>query len=170
MNTLFAVLYYAIATRLPDSYFPLGKYFTKFRAMCVRRMVNGGCKNLEVESNVELGSGRDVTIGDHVQINEGCRLRNVDIGNYVMIAPEVIIPHMGHNYEDVSKPMMLQGRRTYPKTIIEDDVWIGSRAVIMHGVKLMKGSIVAAGAVVTKDVQPYSIVGGNPAKLITMRT
>ena len=55
------------------------------------------------------------------------------------------------------------------KVIIEDDVWIGYGSIIMSGVKIGKGSIVAAGSVVTKDVIPYAIVGGNPARLIKMR-
>ncbi len=169
MKTFFTILYHVLATKLPDSPFAFGKYFMRFRAMCVRRMVGGRCRSLEVSSGVKIGSGRDVTIGDYVHIREHCRLRNVDVHNYVMIAPEVMILDIGHNYEDVTRPMMLQGCRTYPKTVIEDDVWIGSRAIIMHGVRIRKGAIVAAGAVVTKDVDEYCIVGGNPARLIRKR-
>ncbi|MBN2012312.1 acyltransferase [candidate division KSB1 bacterium] len=163
------ILYYLIASHLPCTYFPLGRLFTKIRTCCVRMMTGSKCLHLEIESGVFIGNGRDVSIGNHVQINENCRLRNVDIGNYVMIAPEVMIPHSGHNYEDVTKPMIFQGARNYAKTIIEDDVWVGSRAIIMHGVRLGTGSIVAAGAVVVKDVGQYTIVGGNPAKEIKKR-
>ena len=58
---------------------------------------------------------------------------------------------------------------TKKKCYIEDDVWIGARVIIIHGVSIGRGSIIAAGSVVTKDVAPYSIVGGVPARLIKMR-
>ena len=66
-------------------------------------------------------------------------------------------------------PMYMQEESFYGKTIIEDDVWIGARSIILPGRKIGEGSIVAAGSVVTKDVEPFSIVGGNPAKLIKFR-
>ncbi len=65
--------------------------------------------------------------------------------------------------------MILQGEKKGINPIIEDDVWIGRNAIIMPGVRIGKGSIVGAGAVVTKNVEPYSIVGGVPAKLIRKR-
>ena len=65
--------------------------------------------------------------------------------------------------------MIEQGETFYPKTIIEDDVWIGARVLILPGRRIGKGSIIAAGSVITKDVAPYSIVGGNPAHLIKTR-
>ena len=99
------------------------------------------------------------------------------IGNYVSIAPDVLfIPASEHNYKNLS---------TYPfkvmycefdyealskgSIIIEDDVWIGARAIILSGVRIGQGAVVAAGSVVTKDVEPYSIVAGNPAKHIKYR-
>ena len=166
---LFSLLYYGIAFHLPCSYYPGGRLFTKFRAFCVRYLTNSTCYKLEIEARVLIGNGRDITIGNYCQINEECRLRNVVIGNYVMIAPQVIIPHSGHSYDRIDVPMRNQSPKYYPKTIIEDDVWIGSRAIIMHGLRIGKGSIIAAGSVVTKDVEPLSIVGGNPAIEIRKR-
>jgi maltose O-acetyltransferase len=166
---LIRVIYYLFASRLPSTYFPGGRIFTAFRAFCVRRMTGSTCRNLEIEANVFIGTGRDVAIGDRCQINEECRLRNVRIGNNVMIAPQVMIPHSGHSYERTDIPMRDQPARYYQQTVIEDDVWIGSRAIIMHGVRIGTGAIVAAGAVVVKDVPPRAIVGGNPAKFIKSR-
>ena len=154
---------------MPCTYYPGGKYFTRFRALCIRQMTGSQCLELEIESNVLIGNGGDVKIGDRCQINEECRIRNAIIGDNVMIAPEVMILHSGHSCERVDIPMRDQSPKYFSPTIIEDDVWIGSRALIMHGLKIGKGSIVAAGAVVTTNVEPYSIVGGNPAKLIKMR-
>jgi maltose O-acetyltransferase len=166
---LAGLLYYLVATHLPSTYFPGGKFYTAFRVWCVRAMTGTPCRELEIEANVLIGTGRDVAIGDRCQINEECRLRNVIIGNNVMIAPQVMIPHSGHFYDRIDVPMRDQPAKYYPSTILEDDVWIGSRAIIMHGVRIGKGSIVAAGSVVVKDVEPLSIVGGNPARLIRMR-
>ncbi len=73
-----------------------------------------------------------------------------------------------HNFENCDIPMRTQGLKNISVTI-EDDVWIGSRVIILPGIKIGKGSIIGAGAVVTKDVPEYSIVGGVPAKLIRSR-
>lgn len=170
MKNSWIILYYIIGTNLPSRYFPLGKSCSKFRAFLVKKILNDKCgNNLEIEANVLLGKFDDVSIGNNVQINERSRLRNVSIGNDVMIAPEVYILHSGHVFDDKEITMRFQGEKFYPKTIIEDDVWIGARAIINAGKKIGKGSIVAAGSVVTKDVEPYTIVGGNPAKIIKNR-
>ena len=169
LTSISIILYYAVAAKLPNVPVSLRKYFMEFRAICVRRMTGCNFTNVEISKNVRIGNGADISIGNYVHIREGCCLANVDIHNYVMIAPEVVFLDIGHNYEDPTRPMMFQGSRTYPKTVIEDDVWIGCRAIIMHGVRIKKGAIVAAGAVVTKDVDEYSIVGGNPARVIRKR-
>lgn len=90
------------------------------------------------------------------------------VGKHVMIAHAVSIRDTDHVFGDISIPMAAQGIVTSP-IVIEDDVWIGHGATILKGVKIGKGAIVAAGAVVTRDVEPYSIVGGVPAKLIRVR-
>ena len=163
------LFYYLIASHLPDSHFPFGAVFMKIRYFFVRNFVSNIGRNVTIESSVYLGNGKDIEIGNNVHINESCRIRNVRIGDYVMLAPEVMILNLGHHTNDITQPMMLQGTRTYPQTIIEDDVWIGARSIIMPGRKIGKGAIVAAGSVVTKDVEPYTIVGGNPAREIKKR-
>lgn len=87
-----------------------------------------------------------------------------------MMAPEVHIVANNHTFSDTEKPMCFQGSiEGVTPTIIDDDCWIGVRVILTPGHHIGKGSILAAGAVVTKDVEPYSIVGGNPAKLIRKR-
>lgn len=86
-----------------------------------------------------------------------------------MMAPEVIILSSNHEFKDRSTPMIMQGQRREEPVVICDDVWIGTRAIILPGVKIGSHSIVGAGAVVTKDVPEYSIVGGNPARVIGSR-
>lgn len=108
--------------------------------------------------------------------DNGWHLDKLIIGNYVCIASGVIIL-MGGNHNHHSEwitvyPFMEQIETSYePKgdTIIENDAWIGMNAMIMPGVTIGEGAIVAAGSVVSKDVPPYTIVGGNPAKEIRKR-
>ncbi|UZD23867.1 acyltransferase [Algoriphagus halophytocola] len=93
---------------------------------------------------------------------------SIYIGDNVMVAQSVSIRDTDHNFSDLETPMISQGIVTAP-IIIEDDVWIGYGAVITKGVTIGKGAIVAANAVVTKDVPEYAIVGGVPAKIIKYR-
>jgi acetyltransferase-like isoleucine patch superfamily enzyme len=92
----------------------------------------------------------------------------VDIGNNVMIAQAVTIRDTDHGFVSLSMPMRDQGITTAPVTI-KEDVWIGHGATILKGVTIGEGAIVASGAVVNKDVPPYAIVGGVPAKVISWR-
>jgi maltose O-acetyltransferase len=169
MKKISLLIYYTFLNKMPDSRMPGGKFFTKLRAVFLRKALKSLGTNIEIESNVFFGNGRDIEIGSHIQINEDCWIRNARIGNYVMIAPKVMILNFGHITTSTEVPMIFQGKRIYKQTIIEDDVWIGARCIIMPGVRIGKGAIVAAGAIVTKDVEPYAVVGGNPAKVIKYR-
>lgn len=164
-----SLLYYFVGYYLPETYFPGGKIFSSIRVWFGRFFLKSCGQHVKISARVFFGNGRDVEIGDHVDINERCRIRNVKIGNYVMIAPEVIILASGHHTSDVNTPMIFQAPRYYPQTVIEDDVWIGARVLILPGRCIGKGSIVAAGSVVVKDVEAYSVVGGNPARVIKSR-
>lgn len=93
---------------------------------------------------------------------------SITIGNNVRIAPHVMMIAANHVFDDVTKPITTQGL-VRKSIVVEDDVWIAGRANIMAGVRIGTGSVVAAGAVVTKDVPPYSVVAGVPAKVIKMR-
>jgi len=109
---------------------------------------------------------RNISIGEDSIIGEGVVLDGRDkliIGNHVDIASEVMIYNSEH---DVNDPYFLA--KNAP-VLIEDYVFIGPRAIILPGVKIGKGAVVAAGAVVTKDVAPFSVVGGVPAKIIGER-
>lgn len=117
----------------------------------------------------ELGEG--LIIGNNVGIAQNCFIQvrgEVNIGNNIIIGPNVSIFSENHVFENPNKPVSMQGI-TRKGVIIEDGVWIGTRAVILDGVRVGKNSIVAAGSIVNKDVPPYSIVGGVPAKVIKGR-
>ncbi len=125
------------------------------------------------------------SIGRHTYLANNTEIHNTVIGNYCSIAPYAIIGLARHPTELVSthpsffNPDHKSLSKHYcstkifddsvPKTIIEADVWIGMRTTIIGGINIGVGSVVAAGSIVTKDVEPYSIVGGNPAKLIRKR-
>ena len=108
----------------------------------------------------------DVVIGDHTRIGlHNTIIGPVDIGNHVNLAQGITVTALNHNFSDANKRIDEQGVSTNPVTI-EDDVWIGANAVILPGVTIGEHCVVAAGAVVTKDVPPHSLVAGVPAKVI----
>ena len=94
---------------------------------------------------------------------------NAQIGNDVLFASCVALVGGDHKIDDLSCKIRESGRDILRTIIIEDDVWIGHGSIIMHGVHIGKGSVIAAGSVVTHDVPAYAIVGGNPSKIIRMR-
>jgi len=112
-----------------------------------------------------LKIGNNSSIGPYAYI--GCS-GYIEIGNNVMMSPRVSIYSENHNFDETGIPMIEQGvTRSFVK--IEDDCWIASNSIILAGVTVGKGSIIAAGSVVTKDVPPYSVVAGNPARIIKSR-
>lgn len=112
----------------------------------------------------------DAVIGAYSHFADQCYIgKNVHIGKYVMCGPEVVIAMGSHTYDIPGKPIIYSGQPGIKKTIIEDDVWIGQRALIKPGVRIGEGSIIAMGSIVTKDVEAYQIVGGIPAKYIANR-
>ena len=108
----------------------------------------------------------DVLIGDYTRIGlHNTVIGPVTIGSHVNLAQGITVTALNHNFEDPNKRIDEQGISTTPVTI-EDDVWIGANAVVLPGVTIGNHSVVAAGAVVTKDVPPHSLVAGVPAKVI----
>ena len=115
--------------------------------------------------------GEGLIMGDHANIGPFCYIGcsgKISIGNNVMMGPRVSIFAENHVFDDPHIIMQEQGVRKAP-VVIEDDCCIAANSVILAGVTIGKGSVVAAGAVVTKDVPPYSIVAGVPAKIIKTR-
>ena len=125
---------------------------------------------MNIEHGADIGTGRYTEIGDNSGIGVNCRaLGPLIIGKNVMMGPEVVIISSIHKFSDIAEPMIWQGNEKPETVIIEDDVWIGTRFIILPGRRIGKGAIIAAGAVVTRDVNPLTIVGGNPARIIHRR-
>jgi acetyltransferase-like isoleucine patch superfamily enzyme len=120
---------------------------------------------IEDFSTINNGVGH-VLIGN----NTGIGLSNtiigpVTMGNYVMLAQNIVISGLNHGYEDIMLPPRSQKVVT-KQIIIEDNVWIGANSVITAGVTVGKHAIIGAGSVVTKDIPPYCVAVGNPARVI----
>jgi len=108
----------------------------------------------------------DVIIHDNALIGIACTLIGpVSIGKDVLLAQNIVISGLNHGYEDIHTSIREQKVVT-KQVIIEDEVWIGANVSITSGVRVGKHSIIAAGSTVHKDVPSYSIVGGNPARLL----
>jgi len=171
MRNIYLILYYCFARYLPSSYAPVwGKISNAVRIFLCKRIFKKAGRISTIDRMAYFGNGKDVEIGDFSGIGERNVIpHNIIIGKYVMMAPDVHILTNNHKFSDITVPMCTQGYEITSPTIIEDDVWIGLRAILTPGHHIGKGSIIGAGAVVTKDVQTYTIVGGNPAKIIKER-
>ena len=125
-------------------------------------------KNVNIESNATFSS--KVTLEDYSGIGINAKIYGTcHIGRYVMMGTDVTIITRNHRFDRTDIPMMEQGFEEERPVYIGNDVWIGDRVLIFPGVHIGDGSIIAAGAVVTKDVPPYSIVAGVPARKIRDR-
>jgi maltose O-acetyltransferase len=162
-------LYYGIATRLPDKG-PLAEPARWIRQELCRRFLDRCGERVNIGAHVHLSTGADVRIGNRSGLGRNCRIYGgLILGEEVMVGPEVAFLSENHRFDRLDQPIGWQGMTERIPPRIEDGVWIGLRATILAGRRIGQGAIVAAGAVVTKDVAPYSIVGGNPAVVIGSR-
>ncbi len=130
--------------------------------------LNGDKKNISI--------GENFLCGTDVEINF-CDSNGLYIGNHVAIAKGSYIRSGNHKIDRLDVPMMFQGHESAAipyqgknySVVIEDDVWIGAHAILLSGAKIGKGSVIAAGSVVSTEIPPYSIVIGNPARVARSR-
>lgn len=126
--------------------------------------------NSNIRPNIKFVNGNNISIGHKSGIGENSFIQDIGeikIGSNVLMGPEVMIFTSNHC---TKKNKLINEQGQIIKNVkIEDDVWIGARSIILPGVIVGQGSIIAAGSIVTKNVEPYSIVGGNPAKFIKER-
>ncbi len=164
--------YYGVAYWLPCSDTPiLGGVSRRMRCFFCRHIFRFCGKNVNIERKANFGSGLDIELGDESGLGINCSVpSNTKIGRYVMMGPNCyILPH-NHNFSRTDIPMCKQGFAPKLQTVIEDDVWIGRDVLMTPGRIIKKGSIIAGGCVLCKNFPSYSVVGGNPAKLIRSRT
>lgn len=122
---------------------------------------------------VEVGRGGSVIIGDDTHIQSDCNLKgflgNLIVGRNVQMAPGCGFSPYEHGFEDLSTPIQKQPITSAGDIVLEDDVWLGLGVKVLDGVRIGRGAVIGAGAVVTKDVPPYAIAAGVPARIIRMR-
>ena len=169
LKKLSLAIYYAIFYNLPHSRFL--SFTSTWRVWYVSKVLKlmPFDKRSKIEYNVYLSNANGTTIGKNCRINENVFIQQAIIGDNVLIAPNVSILSVSHNHDDVGIPIVDQGDSEPNPPIIGDNVWLGRNVVVMPGVRIGDGAIVGSGAVVTKDVSPFVIVGGVPAKVIKSR-
>jgi maltose O-acetyltransferase len=128
--------------------------------------------NVKIWDGIHIDSPSKLTIGDDVSINRNCLIHaggGVSIGSRTLIGPNVTIYSQNHVYKEKSIDIRLQGYELKP-VAIGNDVWIACNAILLPGVTIGDGCVIAAGSVVTHNMPPYSIVAGVPAKVIGHRS
>lgn len=149
-------------------------HFQKKRKEKQREKINCG-ENVFIDSTVDIYGPHNMTIGSNVHIQFGCKffadaVGGVTIGDGCIFAHEVQVLTRNHNYDSEDLQYIPYDQRYIEKpVVIGEYCWIGARAMILPGVKIGKGVVVAAGSVVTKDIPDYAVVGGNPARVIKYR-
>ncbi|MEI7423009.1 MAG: DapH/DapD/GlmU-related protein [Prolixibacteraceae bacterium] len=139
--------------------------YSRIDVMPFNNFILGDNSTIEDFCTINNGVG-DVLIGDRTRIGmSNVLIGPVTIGNDVILAQNIVLSGLNHGYEDIKLPPHNQPV-TKKKITLEDEVWVGANVVIVAGVTVGKHAVIAAGSVVTKDVPAYSLVVGNPAKII----
>lgn len=162
--------YYWFARWLPAShaYRAIGAASARLRAFLCSFLFDRIERGCVVEHGVEFGTGAGIVLHERACLGVRAQILGdggVEVGRDAMMGPDVTIITQDHK---ASPDGRFDGYER-AKVVIGDDAWIGARAVILKGVRIGRSAIVAAGAVVSKDVPDYAIVGGVPAKVIKMR-
>lgn len=162
-------LYQAIGKHLPISYSRLGGRAAKrFRGLCARLILDECGADVNVERGAVFSSR--VRLGDRsgIGINASIGGRTL-IGNDVMMGPECTVYCRNHRFDRTDIAMRGQGFQAEKPVVIEDDVWIGGHVILLPGVRIGRGSVIGAGAVVSRDVPAYAVAAGNPARVVRYR-
>ncbi len=162
------MIYYYIAIKLPISYSGFGRIAQKLRRFSASLFLQYMGENVNIEKGAMITSTMEIGNNSGVGINAEI-YGKVVIGENVMMGPDCVIYTSNHSFSRTDIPMNQQGFSKEEPVIIDDDVWIGGRVTILPGVHIGTGVIVGAGAIVTKNIPEYAIVGGNPAKIIRYR-
>lgn len=138
------------------------------RLRCWRHGLHHVDKTAYIATGLSLSD--DIKIGPYAYVGPGAMIcPGVQIGAYSMLGPRVTIVGRDHRFDIPGVPTIFSGRPEPMRTVIEADVWIGACATLIAGIRIGSGSVVAAGSVVTRDVPPFSIAAGVPARVMRKR-
>ena len=167
LRKIFYFIYLTILRYTPEIYRPYAIFFPALRRYFVTAFIDKCGKSIRVKRNADVSMF--IEIGDYSELGTNCIIQsNTSIGDYVIMGPDVKIYTKNHGHYDISIPIALQP--IICETVkIGNDVWLGANVIITPGVTIGDHVIVAAGAVVTKDVPDYALIGGVPAKIIKYR-
>ncbi|GHV43987.1 acetyltransferase [Spirochaetia bacterium] len=170
-HIVYLLIYYGFLRYLPYNFIPvIGKLCRKLRYACCKRIFKSCGKNVNIERMAYFVDGSGIVVGDNSDLGINCHIpENTVIGSNVLMTPNVFILNRNHRFDRTDIPMNHQGLTEKKVTTIGDDVWIGRDVLMTPGRTIKTGTIIAAGCVLCKDFPEYSIVGGNPAKLIQSR-
>lgn len=155
--------YHFVGRRLPASHVPWACGSKRTRRALAAQFLTEVHPTVNIEPGVELHS-TEIVLKAYSGLARDCWVQGpLTIGEYSMIGPGTRIYTVNHSHDRTDIPIQLQGFDAPRPVVIEDDVWMGARCMIMPGVTIGRGSIIAAGSVVTKDVPPYSVAAGVPA-------
>lgn len=166
------VIYYSVLYFLNPSTPLIGKFIRRFKASVLNLFFPSISPTSNISALAWLGKINGLTIGKYSGIGKRCKIHSCDVklGNHIMMAQDVLILGGGHRTDSTEITMDKQGDIPRTELIIEDDVWIGARTILIaKNYTVGQGAIIGAGSVVTKSVPPYAVVAGNPAKIIRMR-
>ncbi|WP_432490939.1 acyltransferase [Kineococcus gypseus] len=163
-------IYLGLSRHLPWSPRPGGRLARRARAASARWMLDECGRDVNIEHGAWFGSGKGIVVGDRSDIGmDALVIGPVRIGRDVMMGPRCVLLASAHETRRLDVPMNQQGFREDRPIVIEDDVWIGAATVILPGRRVGTGSIVGAGSVVVSDVPPWTVVAGNPARVVKKR-
>jgi maltose O-acetyltransferase len=166
----YLAIYYLIAQYFPMQPVPGYAIFYKIRYWLVYRILKSCGEGVIVKNKCYFGNGDRLKVGARSQLGQNARLNGtITIGEDVLMGPDVVIMATSHDFSRIDVPINMQKKSLESPVVIGDDVWLGTRVIILPGIQIGDHSIVAAGAVVTKSFPPYSIVAGVPAKMIKSR-
>lgn len=166
---IWLAIYYGFAKHLPASTSRLTRWVRPIRRIVCRQLFDYCGKNVNVECGARFGNGGGIFLGSGSGLGINCFVHGpLHIGDNVMMGPNVTILTHSHCIDRIDIPMGQQGSIEKSVTV-GDDVWIGMRVIILPGINIGNGAVIGAGAVVTKDVPDYAIVGGVPARILKFR-
>lgn len=129
--------------------------------------------NVRISVNNEFHNTQKIVLGDNIYIGTNCvfhAIGGIEIGSGSILANYIEIITFNHNYDGIDLQSLPYDKKYIKEqVIIEENVWVGSHSLILPGITIGEGAVIGMGSVVTKDVPPFAVVGGNPAKIIKYR-